>query len=126
MRNDDIFPLVQPRFDFDKCVPKCRAGQMNEAFLRDLERAYDIYPFKINSAYRSPEWERQRGRSGTSAHTLGKAVDISTPDSITRYRVFDALRRVGFVRFGIGKTFIHVDDDVCRTRPAYCMFLEDN
>lgn len=124
MKNDDLLTLVQPRFDFDKCVPSCRAGQMNEAFLRDLERAYDIYPFKLTSAFRTPEWERSHGRSGTSAHTLGKAVDIFVGDSVTRYYVLDALRRVGFVRFGIGKTFIHVDDDVCRTRPAHCVFLE--
>lgn len=124
MRNDDVLSLVEPRFDFAKCTPKCTASQMNTRFLEDLSRAYDIYPFRLTSAFRTPEWERKNGRSGTSAHCLGKAVDIHTPDSITRYYVLDALKRAGFVRFGIGKTFIHVDDDVCRTRPANCLFLE--
>lgn len=120
----DILEMECDYFEFHKCTPRCSDLQMDEAFLARLRDAWRIYPFKVNSAYRSPEWERKHGRSGTSAHTLGKAVDIATPDSITRFYVFDALRRVGFSRFGFGKAFIHVDNDVCHSRPDNCIFLE--
>lgn len=118
------FRLEPLTLDFSTCVPKCNHLQMNTAFLKKLEEAWHVYPFRINSAYRSPQYERQRGRSGTSAHCVGRAVDIATPDSRTRWYVFNALLRVGFSRFGFGKAFIHVDDDVCKTRPDNCIFLE--
>lgn len=118
------FDLNAMPFEFDRCTPKCSVEQMNFAFLERLEEAYRIYPFTLNSAYRSVEYERRKHRAGTSAHCKGRAVDIATPDSRTRFYVLDALRRVGFSRFGIGKAFIHVDDDVCATRPDRCIFLE--
>lgn len=116
--------LTPMRFDFTKCTPRCNREDMNGVFLEMLERAFDIYPFALNSGYRTEHWERTHGRSGTSAHCHGKAVDIATPDSRTRWYVFQALLRVGFTRFGIGKTFIHVDNDVCQTRPDRCIFIE--
>lgn len=126
MRNDDPFDVSIFVNDFGNCVPKCSESQMNTAFLKQLEEAYHVYPFRLTSAYRSPEWERKHGRAGTSAHTLGRAVDIATPDSRTRYYVLLALLRVGFSRFGIGKAFIHVDNDASmeRRRPDRCIFLE--
>lgn len=116
--------LEPARFDFSKCVPRCSREQMNDGFMERLNEAYDLYPFVLTSAYRTKEWERSHGRKGTSAHCLGKAVDIATPDSRTRYHVLDALQRVGFTRFGFGKTFIHVDNDVCASRPERCIFIE--
>lgn len=111
-------------FEFEKCTPKCSRSQMNEGFLAMLEEANRLYPLRLSSAYRSPYYERKHGRSGTSAHCLGKAVDILTPDSRTRFHVLEALYKAGFTRFGIGPRFIHVDNDVNPTRPERCIFLE--
>lgn len=97
---------------------------MSTVLLDMLEKAWRIYPFRINSGFRTPEWERKHSRSGTSAHCLGKAVDIAAPDSRTRWYVVDALLRAGFTRIGFGKGHVHVDIDVCPTRPDRCMFLE--
>jgi zinc D-Ala-D-Ala carboxypeptidase len=46
-----------------------------------------------------------------SSHKKGLAVDISTNGSDKKYIVLNALIKVGFTRFGIGNTFIHVDAD---------------
>lgn len=116
--------LTEFAFDFSKCYPPCSESDMDENFLKQLEAAWEFYPFKLNSAYRSPQWERAHGRRGTSAHCVGRAVDISTKDSRTRWCVFDALVRAGFTRIGIGKTFLHVDNDVNASRPERCLFLE--
>ena len=68
-------------------------------------------PFVINSAYRSEEHEKAQGRTGTSSHTKGIAVDLKSTDSSARYRIISSLISVGVTRFGIGKNFIHVDID---------------
>lgn len=88
-------------------------GNMDQDFLTKLDSARELadIPFKINSAFRTVENEIKNGRDGSSSHTKGIAVDISTTSSVTRYKVLKALLDVGFNRIGIAETFIHVDDD---------------
>lgn len=125
MENEDIQEVFSKwSFLLDSAIPKCSEADMDKHFLELLENAYRIYPFRINSAYRTPKWERDHRRAGTSAHCKGRAVDIATPDSRTRWFVINALLLAGFTRIGIGKTFVHVDNDVNETRPDKCIFLE--
>lgn len=93
---------------------------MDESFLEKLLFAQKLagMKFRINSAYRSVAFEKSRGRSGLSAHTKGKAADVSTRDSKSRYIVLAALLGAGFNRIGIGKNFIHVDDDLSKPHPV--------
>lgn len=100
--------------DFAMAVPSCSLSSMNEGFMNRLQTARDIagIPFKINSAFRSKEYELSKGRSGSGFHTLGAAVDISCKDSHSRLLIVDALLKAGFTGIGIGPTFIHVDDRV--------------
>lgn len=100
-------------YEFECAVPKCSIEQMDEAFLRKLDAARDYagIPFRINSAYRSEAYELSKGRTGTSSHCKGVAVDIACTDSRKRYIIVNALIVSGFYRIGIAKTFIHVDDD---------------
>ena len=88
-------------------------GNMDLDFLAKLDEARELanIPFKINSAYRSPEHNAKIGGKPNSSHLRGLAVDISVKDSRTRFIILDALIRVGFNRIGIADTFIHVDDD---------------
>ena len=81
-------------------------------FLQKLDeaRAYANIPFKINSAFRTPEHNAKIGGKPNSSHLRGVAVDISVKDSRTRFIVLNALIHVGFTRIGIAGTFIHVDD----------------
>jgi len=87
-------------------------------FLRKLDEARDKakIPFKINSGYRTKEYNEDLLRRGfkaskKSSHLKGLAADISTRTSKERFLVIVSLMSVGFTRFGIGETFVHVDDD---------------
>ena len=108
--------------EFARCTPTCSLQHMTQPFIDKLDAARELagIPFILNSAYRSPKWERDRGRTGTGAHTKGCAVDIRCYDSTTRFAIVKALLAVGFERVGIGKTYIHVDDD--ETKPQRVMW----
>lgn len=97
--------------EFKRAQPSCSLDDMNPNLMAMLDQArhYAGVPFKINSAYRSVEYEKSKGRSGTSQHTKGNAVDIACYTSNFRYRIVNALLVVGFTRIGIGSNFIHAD-----------------
>ena len=76
----------------------------------DTAREIAGIPFVLTSAYRSPEWDKSKGRSGSGAHTMGQAVDIKCNTSWNRFLVVNALLKAGFKRIGVAKTFIHADD----------------
>lgn len=104
--------------EFDSPDLEGSGCQMDKHFLSLLDSARHIagVPFKINSGFRTPEYNIDLAKRGykvakTSPHMKGLAVDIATPDSRTRYKVLTSLMKVGFVRFGFGETFIHVDCD---------------
>lgn len=98
--------------EFKRCTPPCSLQDMAQSTINRLDTARDIagIPFVLNSAYRTPEYEKAHGRKGTSSHTLGRAVDIRCNDVENRYKIVEALQQVGFNRIGIAKTYIHVDD----------------
>jgi zinc D-Ala-D-Ala carboxypeptidase len=102
--------------EFDSPDMKGSGENMDLNFVRKLDEARELakIPFKINSGFRTPEYNialKKRGYhvASNSAHMNGLAADISTPDSKTRFLVLESLIRVGFNRIGIGKTFIHAD-----------------
>lgn len=99
--------------EFAACSPSCSLQDMQQHTMDKLDFAREIagIPFVLNSAYRSQAWEKAKGRTGTGAHTAGCAVDIRCNSSADRYKIISALLEVGFTRIGIGKTYIHVDDD---------------
>lgn len=104
---------------------KCGLGfdDMDEDFLEMLgmARLYAKYPFRLTSAVRCEEHNRNvRGRED-SAHLKGAAVDISTPSSHARQRVLYGLIKAGFHRFGIYEKYIHVDND--RSKPAEVVWI---
>lgn len=99
--------------EFGRCVPPCSEKDMNRNLMTrlDLLREKCGMPLIINCAYRSREWDLKKGRSGNSAHTRGLAVDIRCLSSATRYTIVKNAIELGFVRIGIGKTFVHLDID---------------
>lgn len=86
---------------------------MDEGFLYKLDQARDLseYPFIINSAFRSVDWELSHGRKGGSSHCKGLAVDLACKSSVVRLYIIRSLFQVGFRRIGVYSNFIHVDDD---------------
>jgi hypothetical protein len=67
--------------------------------------------FRLSSACRNEEQNKDAGGSATSSHLKGLAVDISCIHSGSRFKIVRALIQAGFTRIGISKTFIHVDID---------------
>lgn len=100
-------------YEFNCCVPRCDINDMDADFLGVLDDARELagVPFRLNSAYRSKDYELAKGRTGTSSHCKGVAVDIACSDSRKRYLIVQSLIAVGFMRIGINKTYIHVDAD---------------
>ena len=104
--------------EFRACAPSCSLQDMEQAFMDKLDRAREIagIPFVLNSAYRSPKWEKAKGRTGTGAHTRGCAVDIRCRTYQNRFKIITALLEVGFCRIGVAKTYIHVDSDTTKAQ----------
>ena len=80
--------------------------------------------FVINSGYRTDSRNSEVGGATKSAHRdKGKgahAVDIAWSKYNTDEKavIKEALERVGFKRFGIANSFIHVDNDPDLPTPA--------
>lgn len=105
----------KPHFFTEKecvsCVPPCHLTDVDpDLWLRlDLLRKKLNEPIILNSAYRSIDYEKSKGRKGTSAHCLGLAVDIRCSNSSYRYRLICSALDCGFNRIGIGSNFVHLD-----------------
>lgn len=105
--------------EFKRAVPSCSLSDMDESFMIHLDECRDFagIPFVINSAYRSVEYEKKKGRTGTSQHCKGLAVDIRCRTNAERFRILASLLVAGFRRIGIGFNFIHVDDGYPDSEP---------
>lgn len=99
--------------EFKKCTPPCSLQDMNQEFMNLLDTLRDKVgiPLVLTSAYRSVSYEKLMGRSGNSAHTRGRAVDIRCESGQTKQKLMDAARQLGITRFGVGKSFLHIDND---------------
>lgn len=104
--------------EFKACSPACSLQNMQQHTMDKLDAAREKagIPFVLNSAYRSPAWDKSKGRSGTGTHTHGCAVDIRCNTNANRMKIVKACLEVGFTRIGIGKTYVHVDDDSTHTQ----------
>jgi len=96
---------------------------MDREFLDCLDEARDIagVQFKINSGYRTPQHNRKVGGGTASSHLIGRAADIHCTHTGKRLKIIEALSMVGFRRFGIANTFIHVDNDD-QKKPAIWLY----
>lgn len=91
----------------------CSLRDMHPELLRmlDLARREAGVPFVITSALRTVQNELSQGRSGNSAHTRGRAVDIACGGSWARYRIVIGALKAGFQRIGIHERYVHLDND---------------
>lgn len=101
----------------------CGAEDMDHLFMDTLINARIIanVPFVINSGFRCKEHNREVGGVDDSAHVKGMAADIKAITSRQRSLILSSLIDVGFTRFGIDPTFIHVDSDM--TKPPCVIWL---
>jgi len=99
--------------EFQRCTPQCSLQNMDQKFMNTLDalRAQAGIPLVLNCAFRSAAYDKAKGRSGNSAHTRGKAVDIRCNSSATRLKIVQAALAIGIRRIGVAGTFVHVDTD---------------
>lgn len=105
-------------FDCNCKTEFCDVNKMNNIFVKmlDMAREKARTPFKINSGYRCKTKQAILYNKGISSktkssHQTGLACDISVTTDVQRSKILWGLIQVGFTRFGIGKTWIHVDMD---------------
>jgi len=102
-------------FDLEEfACPCCGFNNINKEFVKLLDNARSRagVPFVINSGVRCSKHNLAIGGSPTSSHKLGLAADIRAEDSMTRFKIVEALLKVGIRRIGIYSSgFIHADVD---------------
>jgi hypothetical protein len=114
LEDKDGKPLVGEAREKAKQARIKEGLNMNEQFVWKLEciRSNLPLPFRINSGWRSVAHNAKVGKSPRSAHTKGRAADISTRgwQPWQRKELVRLAREYGIQGFGIAKTFIHLDD----------------
>lgn len=93
--------------------PCCDRMGMHPEFMKLLDeiRYQSGFPFHVNSGYRCGRYNNQMAKSGLfGPHTTGRAVDIRAETAGKRYIIMEAAQEQGFKRFGIGASFIHIDN----------------
>lgn len=105
-------------------VPACSIVNLDERLVSALFRVWRLSPFVINSAYRSVEYEKSKGRSGSSSHCKGLAADIACVSNRQRYELINCALAAGFTRIGVGKSFIHLDLD--ESKPQHRIWTYDD
>lgn len=66
-------------------------------------------PIIVNSAYRSPDHNKNIGGAPNSNHVKGIAFDIRLTKKVTRDKLKQEARKCGFKGFGDYNTFVHID-----------------
>ncbi|MEF8794424.1 D-Ala-D-Ala carboxypeptidase family metallohydrolase [Thiohalorhabdus sp.] len=104
-------------------APGSGRRHMAKKTLKKLGRARKLagVPFIITSAYRTPSYNTEIGGVEGSAHTNGRAVDISIKGMpwARVVLILVALVLGGFRRIGLAKSFVHADDDPDKPKNDY-------
>ena len=98
--------------------------EMKLSTLKMIQKARDIsnIPFIVNSGYRTEKRNKKVGGKIDSSHLFGFAVDIKCVGSRSRSIMIDSLIKAGFNRIGIGKGFIHADNDPDKYRNVIWLY----
>jgi len=104
--------------------PCCGANEMDINFVKTLQLLRDEYgaPMRVNSGFRCEKQNKKVGGSDSSSHLWGMASDISVTDSILRYRMIQCAQKIGMVRIGIRRAFIHFDTDSKKSSPVLWIY----
>lgn len=105
--------------EFVRATPSCRLSDMDSEFIELVSRARELagVPFVVSSAYRPKWYELKKGRSGSSFHVFGRALDVICRDSKNRAIIVKACLACGLT-CGVHKDFIHIDN-----RSSQILFL---
>lgn len=125
-----FYGLIMRYFSTEEMQCGCGCGlgisHINPDTYTKYYRAREIagVPFIVTSSVRCEKHNRAVGGSETSSH-LAKpfsfALDTAVSCATQRHIILSALLEAGFNRIGLGKNFIHVDDDP--TKPPNCIWM---
>ncbi|WP_281989700.1 D-Ala-D-Ala carboxypeptidase family metallohydrolase [Aquimarina aggregata] len=96
---------------------------MDKEFIKMLQKLAKVTKLPIfdmiNSGARSSFWNAKVGGVSNSSHKMPKcqAADIKAPTRAIRNKIVVAAKLVGFKRIGVGRTFVHLDND--RSKKQY-------
>ncbi len=103
--------------DFD-CRCGCGLNNIDYAlvFKLDSVRKLSGIPIFVNSACRCHPHNKIIGSTVGSSHPKGLAIDIRIRTPTQRFKILNALIKVGFSRIGIYRNFIHIDLDLSKVQ----------
>ncbi len=79
-------------------------------------------PLVVNSGCRCHKHNEEVGGSPTSSHLTGHAVDIRALSDTTRFKIVVSALMHGFSRIGIGRTFVHLDNDPLKVKKVFWLY----
>jgi len=100
--------------------PCCGRSEVKPELVERLNAAREIFgkPMTVSSGFRCERHNRAVGGKPDSAHLAGEAADLVFQSGADMFAAYDALKRAGFTRLGVGNHFIHVDIANSLPRPA--------
>lgn len=109
--------------EFD-CKCGCGLNNMNPESIAVLDTIRESagIPFIVASGSRCPKHNQEVGGLLTSSHLTGYAADIQAFSSDDRFRIISSALSHGIKRIGIGKTFIHLDNDPSKISSVIWMY----
>lgn len=107
---------------YDDCDMK-DGSKMSVGFIKDLQAVRDVLgvPITVRSGLRCAKWNEHEGGKEDSAHTKGVGADLACNASRFRFELVTALKGL-FCRIGIGKTFVHVDEDKSKAQDVMWVY----
>jgi len=78
--------------------------------------------FIVNSACRCEEHNAAVGGRPTSDHLTGQGMDIIAETSFARWRIIHSAIAAGIRRIGIGRTFVHLGDNLNNPSPRMWIY----
>jgi uncharacterized protein YcbK (DUF882 family) len=99
-------------------------SRMDPHFLELLDsiREEAGIPFHINSGFRTLAHNMEVNGGPNSAHTRGLAADVVALTGKQKYIIAKAAIIHGITRIGIGKTFVHLDNDSTLPNPTIWLY----
>ncbi len=106
------------------CHCGCGKYNMRGSFLRKLDHAREKAntPFVVHSGCRCEEHNAAEGGKENSDHLTGHGADIEAISSFVRWRVVTSALAAGIRRIGIGKTFVHLGDNLDNPNPRIWVY----
>lgn len=71
----------------------------------------------ITSSYRCDKHNHEVGGAASSQHLKGKAFDILIGQDSSRTKLLYAAKKIGFMGYGLGHNFVHID-----LRETFCIW----